>query len=130
VLLTVAIPVFEETQGLLDAAISDPVSCVVEPAQTVRVPVMVGGVQVEVEILITPVSGDKKYVSFLLVATELVLPQKPSAPPAPPNVKVPAVEEVPFANDALAVPLIERLLLIVRALEMVFVPLPESMRLL
>jgi hypothetical protein len=39
---TVAIAVFDETQGLEAAAVPDPVSCVVEPSQTTKVPVMVG----------------------------------------------------------------------------------------
>jgi hypothetical protein len=41
-LLTVATPVVEETHGLEAAGVPEPVNCVVDPAQTLRVPVMVG----------------------------------------------------------------------------------------
>ena len=42
VLLTVATPVEEETQGFDEAAVADPVNCVVDPAQTLNVPPIVG----------------------------------------------------------------------------------------
>ena len=42
VLLTVAIPVEAEIHGFDEAAVPDPVNCVFDPAQTLRVPLMVG----------------------------------------------------------------------------------------
>ena len=42
VLLTVATPVEEETQGFDEAAVADPVNCLVDPAQTLKVPLIVG----------------------------------------------------------------------------------------
>ena len=39
---TVATPVFEDTHGLFVAAVPEPESCVVDPAQTLNVPVIVG----------------------------------------------------------------------------------------
>ena len=42
VLLTVAIPVEAETQGFDAAGVPDPVNCVVDPAQTLKVPPIVG----------------------------------------------------------------------------------------
>ena len=42
VALTVATPGVAETQGKVTAAVADPVSWVVDPTQTVSVPVMVG----------------------------------------------------------------------------------------
>jgi hypothetical protein len=41
-LFTVATPVFDDVQGLTAAAVPDPVSVVVDPSQTVSVPVIVG----------------------------------------------------------------------------------------
>jgi hypothetical protein len=41
-LFTVATPVVAETHGLVAAGVPDPVNCVVDPAQTFRVPVIVG----------------------------------------------------------------------------------------
>ena len=37
-----ATPVVAETHGVVAAGVPDPVSCVVDPAQTVNVPVIVG----------------------------------------------------------------------------------------
>jgi hypothetical protein len=42
VLLTVATRGDADTHGLIAAGVPEPVSCVVDPAQTLRVPVMVG----------------------------------------------------------------------------------------
>ena len=42
VLLTVATPVEAETHGFDEAAVPDPVSCLVDPAQTLKVPLIVG----------------------------------------------------------------------------------------
>ncbi len=41
-LFTVATPVFDDVHGLAAAGAPDPVNAVVEPTQTVNVPVMVG----------------------------------------------------------------------------------------
>ena len=41
-LFTVATPVFEDVHGLTAAGVPDPVNVVVEPTQTVSVPVIVG----------------------------------------------------------------------------------------
>ena len=41
VLFTVALVVVPDTHGLTAAAVPEPISCVVKPAQTVNVPVMV-----------------------------------------------------------------------------------------
>ena len=41
-LLTVATPVLEDDHGLAAAGVPDPVSVVVAPSQTVKVPVIVG----------------------------------------------------------------------------------------
>ena len=55
VLLTVATPVEEETQGFDEAAVADPVNCVVDPAQTLSVPVSVGKTfTVTVAVIIQP----------------------------------------------------------------------------
>ena len=42
VLLTVATPVEADAQAFEFAGVSEPVNCVVDPAQTVKVPVIVG----------------------------------------------------------------------------------------
>ena len=42
VLETVAIPGFAETQGFVNAAVPEPVNCVVAPTQTTLSPVIVG----------------------------------------------------------------------------------------
>jgi hypothetical protein len=42
VLLTAAIPEFEETHGLIEFAVAEPVSCDVDPEHAVNVPVIVG----------------------------------------------------------------------------------------
>jgi hypothetical protein len=41
-LLTVATPVFEETQGFTAAGLAEPLNAVVDPTHTIGVPVMVG----------------------------------------------------------------------------------------
>ena len=55
VALTVAAVVVAETHGNVAAAVADPVSCVVDPTQTVSVPVMVGAaLTVTVAVLVHP----------------------------------------------------------------------------
>src|SRR5579871_2296830 len=55
VLLTVATPGDAETHGLVAAGVPEPVSCVVEPVQTVNVPVIVGAeVTVTVAVAVHP----------------------------------------------------------------------------
>ena len=41
-MLTVAIPVLEDTHGVLVAAVADPVNCEALPIHALRVPVIVG----------------------------------------------------------------------------------------
>ena len=54
-LLTLATAVFDETQGVVVAAVAEPVSVVVKPAQTVSVPVIVGSAfTVTVAVMIQP----------------------------------------------------------------------------
>ena len=55
VALTVATPGVAETQGVVTAAVADPVSCVVAPTQTVSVPVIVGrALTVTIAVLVHP----------------------------------------------------------------------------
>ena len=55
VLLTVATPVVADTHGLEAAAVADPVSWVVDPAQTLNVPTIVGrALTVTVAVIIQP----------------------------------------------------------------------------
>ena len=55
VALTVATVGVSETQGVMFAAVADPVSCVVAPAQTVSVPVIVGAaLTVTVAVILQP----------------------------------------------------------------------------
>jgi hypothetical protein len=56
VLFTVATPVVAEPQGLVTAGVPEPVNCVVDPAQTLSVPVMVGdALTVTVAVVLHPV---------------------------------------------------------------------------
>ena len=55
VALTVATPGVAETQGKVTAAVADPVSWVVNPTQTVSVPVIVGAaLTVTIAVLVHP----------------------------------------------------------------------------
>ena len=55
VALTVATPGVAETQGVVTAAVADPVSWVVAPTQTVSVPVIVGrALTVTVAVVLQP----------------------------------------------------------------------------
>ena len=53
--LTVATDVVADTQGVVVAAVPEPVNCVVAPAQSVRVPVIVGtALTVTVAVFVQP----------------------------------------------------------------------------
>jgi len=55
VLLTVATPVDAEAHGVVASAVAEPVNCVVEPTQTLKVPVIVGnGLTVTVAFTVQP----------------------------------------------------------------------------
>ena len=60
-----------------------------------------------------PVVVEPKYVAFLFVAVEMLLPHEPVALLIPPKVKFKLLEVDPLGSKATAVPLIERLLKIV-----------------
>jgi hypothetical protein len=54
-LLTVATPVVAEIHGLVTAGVPEPVNCVVDPAQTLSVPVTVGNaLTVTVAVMLHP----------------------------------------------------------------------------
>lgn len=86
-------------------------------------------VQVELVIAMVPVDAEK-YVLFLLVAPDEVLPQEPLLTPSAPKVIVFAVDDVPVAQAARAVPDIVRLAPMAAAAENVLFPDPDKVRLL
>ena len=49
ILLTVAIPVFDDSQGVLPDAVTDPDKVVVDPAHTLNVPMIVGNGLIKTE---------------------------------------------------------------------------------
>lgn len=128
-LLTVATVIVADTQALEIAGGSEAFNCVVDPTQTDKLPVIVGGVHACCATFKIPVVVVPKKVELVCVAAEVVPPHEPAACPTPPSVNVAAVDVLELANNATA-PVMERFPEIVVVPVNVLLPDPLRIRFL
>ena len=95
-LVIVATPVEADTHGLETAAVPDPVNVVVKPTQTLKVPLIVGGVfsaitkKFELPVTIAPIASD------VLIDVPLIVPLRFAYEPVS-VVLLPIASRVPSA---------------------------------